>query len=281
MVNYNEWIRDARVQLSEYTQDIQSVEWLVMDILGWNRMDLILNQNQFIPKEILCCLDEGLMALKNHVPVQYIVGKATFWGKSFKVNEHVLIPRPETEEVVERFLNLIPSNGKIADIGTGTGVIAITVKNERPQLKVYASDISNEALKTARDNATTHQSNIHFLLGDGLKPFINQNIYLDGLISNPPYIGYDELKAMDQSVIQYEPHVALFADQGGYALYEQLFQDIPKVLNDGAPVVMEIGYQQGKQLKEKLLTYYPHLFPEVHHDINGNERILSFIWTHE
>ncbi|MBI5975529.1 peptide chain release factor N(5)-glutamine methyltransferase [Staphylococcus canis] len=277
-MNYKSWIEHAKSQVAQQAGDVQSVQWLVMDVLGWSRMDLILNESTTIPTHIEEKLNIGLNQLMNHVPVQYIVGHAAFYGRSFKVNENVLIPRPETEEVVAHFLKEVPTSGTVADIGTGSGVLAVTIKAEKPQLQVYASDISTKAIDVAKDNAKSHHTAIQFIVGEGLKPYIEAGIMLDGLISNPPYISDNERDVMDTSVIQYEPHIALFAENNGYAVYEQIFQDLPKVMRHGAPVVLEIGYQQGDDLKQLLFTYHPHITAHVHQDINKNERILSFTW---
>ena len=139
-------------------------------------------------------------------------------------------PRPETEEVMLHFLNQCHHQDTVADIGTGSGAIAITLKLLKPDLNVLATDLYEDTLNVARNNATLHQQEIQFLQGDALKPLIDNNIKVDGLISNPPYIDECEARDMDDTVLKYEPHHALFAENEGYAIYEGILKDLPQVM---------------------------------------------------
>ncbi|YCT37535.1 peptide chain release factor N(5)-glutamine methyltransferase [Staphylococcus pseudintermedius] len=256
-----------------------AIQWFMMDTLQWSRTSLILNEMTPMAESTLKQLNDGLSQLLTGMPVQYVVGQSEFYGRQFKVNSDVLIPRPETEEVVHYFLTQLAAAKVVADIGVGSGAIAITLKAERPELRVIATDISSQALAVARENAQRLQRDITFLQGNALKPLIDQGVRLDGLISNPPYIGEHERTLMDNSVIQYEPHVALFAAQEGYQVYAAILRDLPHVMHDGAPVVFEIGFQQGAQLSRMMQQLYPHITPEVINDINGHARIFHFKWT--
>ncbi|URY17885.1 peptide chain release factor N(5)-glutamine methyltransferase [Staphylococcus pseudintermedius] len=256
-----------------------AIQWFMMDTLQWSRTSLILNEMTPIAESTLKQLNDGLSQLLTGMPVQYVVGQSEFYGRQFKVNSDVLIPRPETEEVVHYFLTQLTAAKVVADIGVGSGAIAITLKAERPELRVIATDISFQALAVARENAQRTQRDITFLQGNALQPLIDQDVRLDGLISNPPYIGEHERTLMDNSVIQYEPHVALFAAQEGYQVYAAILRDLPHVMQDGAPVVFEIGFQQGAQLTRMMQQLYPHITPEVINDINGHARIFHFKWT--
>ncbi|QQM96567.1 peptide chain release factor N(5)-glutamine methyltransferase [Staphylococcus pseudintermedius] len=256
-----------------------AIQWFMMDTLQWSRTSLILNEMTPIAESTLKQLNDGLSQLLTGMPVQYVVGQSEFYGRQFKVNSDVLIPRPETEEVVHYFLTQLANAKVVADIGVGSGAIAITLKAERPELRVIATDISFQALAVARENAQRLQRDITFLQGNALQPLIDQDVRLDGLISNPPYIGEHERTLMDNSVIQYEPHVALFATQEGYQVYATILRDLPHVMQDGAPVVFEIGFQQGAQLTRMMQQLYPHITPEVINDINGHARIFHFKWT--
>ncbi|UAS77122.2 peptide chain release factor N(5)-glutamine methyltransferase [Staphylococcus pseudintermedius] len=256
-----------------------AIQWFMMDTLQWSRTSLILNEMTPMAESTLKQLNDGLSQLLTGMPVQYVVGQSEFYGRQFKVNSDVLIPRPETEEVVHYFLTQLAAAKVVADIGVGSGAIAITLKAERPELRVIATDISFQALAVARENAQRLQRDITFLQGNALQPLIDQDVRLDGLISNPPYIGEHERTLMDNSVIQYEPHVALFATQEGYQVYAAILRDLPHVMQDGAPVVFEIGFQQGAQLTRMMQQLYPHITPEVINDINGHARIFHFKWT--
>nr|WP_269747514.1 peptide chain release factor N(5)-glutamine methyltransferase [Staphylococcus pseudintermedius] len=279
MVNYKEWRQQAEQQMVVKGYEPNAIQWFMMDTLQWSRTSLILNEMTPIAESTLKQLNDGLSQLLTGMPVQYVVGQTEFYGRQFKVNSDVLIPRPETEEVVHYFLTQLAAAKVVADIGVGSGAIAITLKAERPELRVIATDISFQALAVARENAQRLQRDITFLQGNALQPLIDQDVRLDGLISNPPYIGEHERTLMDNSVIQYEPHVALFAAQEGYQVYAAILRDLPHVMQDGAPVVFEIGFQQGAQLTRMMQQLYPHITPEVINDINGHARIFHFKWT--
>ncbi|EGQ1584982.1 peptide chain release factor N(5)-glutamine methyltransferase [Staphylococcus pseudintermedius] len=278
-MNYKEWRQQAEQQMVVKGYEPNAIQWFMMDTLQWSRTSLILNEMTPIAESTLKQLNDGLSQLITGMPVQYVVGQSEFYGRQFKVNSDVLIPRPETEEVVHYFLTQLAAAKVVADIGVGSGAIAITLKAERPELRVIATDISFQALAVARENAQRLQRDITFLQGNALQPLIDQDVRLDGLISNPPYIGEHERTLMDNSVIQYEPHVALFAAQEGYQVYAAILRDLPHVMQDGAPVVFEIGFQQGAQLTRMMQQLYPHITPEVINDINGHARIFHFKWT--
>nr|WP_214549770.1 peptide chain release factor N(5)-glutamine methyltransferase [Staphylococcus pseudintermedius] len=278
-MNYKEWRQQAEQQMVVKGYEPNAIQWFMMDTLQWSRTSLILNEMTPMAESMLKQLNDGLSQLLTGMPVQYVVGQSEFYGRQFKVNSDVLIPRPETEEVVHYFLTQLAAAKVVADIGVGSGAIAITLKAERPELRVIATDISFQALAVARENAQRLQRDITFLQGNALQPLIDQDVRLDGLISNPPYIGEHERTLMDNSVIQYEPHVALFAAQEGYQVYAAILRDLPHVMQDGAPVVFEIGFQQGAQLTRMMQQLYPHITPEVINDINGHARIFHFKWT--
>ncbi|EHE7457577.1 peptide chain release factor N(5)-glutamine methyltransferase [Staphylococcus pseudintermedius] len=278
-MNYKEWRQQAEQQMVVKGYEPNAIQWFMMDTLQCSRTSLILNEMTPIAESTLKQLNDGLSQLLTGMPVQYVVGQSEFYGRQFKVNSDVLIPRPETEEVVHYFLTQLTAAKVVADIGVGSGAIAITLKAERPELRVIATDISFQALAVARENAQRLQRDITFLQGNALQPLIDQDVRLDGLISNPPYIGEHERTLMDNSVIQYEPHVALFAAQEGYQVYAAILRDLPHVMQDGAPVVFEIGFQQGAQLTRMMQQLYPHITPEVINDINGHARIFHFKWT--
>lgn len=278
-MNYKEWRQQAEQQMVANGYEANAIQWFMMDTLQWSRTSLILNEMTLMPESTLKQLNDGLSRLLTGMPVQYVVGQAEFYGRQLKVTSDVLIPRPETEEVVHYFLTQLAAAKVVADIGVGSGAIAVTLKAERPELRVIATDISSQAIAVARENAQRLQQDISFIQGNALQPLIDQGVRLDGLISNPPYIGEHERALMDDSVIQYEPHVALFAGQEGYQVYAAILRDLPHVMQDGAPVVFEIGFQQGVQLTRMMQQLYPHITPEVINDINGHARIFHFKWT--
>ena len=189
--------------------------------------------------------------LKKGEPVQYIVGNVDFYGNIIKVDKRVLIPRRETEELIEKTLKYIKrDNIKILDLCTGSGCIAITLKKMFPKSLVYASDISSDALSLASENAKLNNVYINFIQSD---LFSNINNKYDLIISNPPYISYDE-KIMD-IVKNNEPSIALYADNNGLYYYEEILKKIKKYMNSNCVIAFEIGYNQGEKLKELSKKY--------------------------
>ena len=213
-------------------------------------------------------------------PYQYVVGFSWFYGEKFKVTTDTLIPRNETEELVMFVLDEESDNGQTAvDIGTGTGAIPVTLQNHWNNNKVYATDISQGALGVAKENRDSHDVDITFYQGDLYSPLIENKIKADIIISNPPYISKDDLSIMTPSVIEHEPHQALFAEDDGLEIYKRLIDGLPGVLNTGGRVYCEIAFNQ----KEPLLKYLLKRWPKTKHfgvvkDINKQDRILYFTW---
>ncbi|MCU5746582.1 peptide chain release factor N(5)-glutamine methyltransferase [Staphylococcus sp. SQ8-PEA] len=281
MASYNDVIERAKRQAEIEGIEATRVEWLFLDLFNWSRLDLVLNGRQEMSLEDEDKFSEALRRLLAGEPIQYIVGFQMFYGERFKVTPDCLIPRAETEEVTMYFLQQLEEEDLVVDVGTGSGVIPVTLKKALPSLEVIATDISDAALKVAEENAHHHQTSFKLFKGDALKPLIERGIKVDGLISNPPYIGKGEIGVMDKSVYRFEPHSALFAEQEGLAIYKRIIKDLPYVLNANAVVTFEIGYRQGELLKAYIEAMYPGIQAEVQQDINGNPRILSFRWYGE
>ena len=214
-------------------------------------------------------LEEGIKKLERGIPVQYIVGNVDFYGSIIEVNENVLIPRFETEELVDRVIKRLKNknNLDIVDLGTGSGCIAISLaKNLNGN--VDAVDISKEALEVAKKNAINNNANINFYLGDMLNPL---NKKYDLIISNPPYIAYDE-KIMDM-VKNNEPHLALYADNEGLYYYEQILKNVKKYLKKDYLIVFEIGYKQAKKI-DLLAHQYLDCSVTIEKDLYGKDRYV-------
>ncbi|PSL40618.1 release factor glutamine methyltransferase [Planomicrobium soli] len=210
-------------------------------------------------------------------PVQHLTGYEEFYGRSFAVNEHVLIPRPETEELIEEALRLIAlyfpeKKIKIADIGTGSGIIAVTMKCEIPEAAVTATDISDQALHMAKKNAEGQRADVTFLQGDLTEPLNGET--WDMILSNPPYIAYAEATELSDSVRDFEPHLALFADNNGLALYEKMVKQLPELLKKPGIIGFEIGYAQGEAVKNMLKAAFPEANVYVKKDINKKDRMV-------
>ncbi|MFD1861865.1 peptide chain release factor N(5)-glutamine methyltransferase [Planococcus chinensis] len=214
------------------------------------------------------------------VPIQHLTGIEEFYGRTFSVNRDVLIPRPETEELIEETLQLAAKyfpdqKPSIADIGTGSGVIAITMKCEMPGAAVTATDISAQALETAKANAARFGADIDFKLGDLAEPL--QDRKWDIVLSNPPYIAHREADSLSDTVRDFEPHQALFAEKDGLALYEKMARQLPDILNKPGIIGFEIGHEQGKAVETLLREAFPQAKVYVKKDINRNDRMVFCI----
>ncbi|WP_114602939.1 peptide chain release factor N(5)-glutamine methyltransferase [Staphylococcus sp. EZ-P03] len=277
-MSYKEAVQSAAKQAVARGFESKRAEWLLLDLLDWSLADYVLKMNDTMTETHRSAYQAATERMLTGEPIQYITGFQSFYGERFKVDARCLIPRPETEEVLLHFMNQLSNGDCVADIGTGSGIIAVMLKLLKPDLTVYATDLFEGPLEVARANAAMHQTDITFLQGSDLSPLIEQNIRLDGLISNPPYIDQAESIDMAETVVDYEPHQALFAKEHGLAIYRAIIEKLPLVLNDNAVVVFEIGYNQGEVLKALIQSIYPSIEVDVIQDINQNDRIISFIW---
>ena len=219
-------------------------------------------------------LSRAIKKLKKDIPVQYIVGNVSFYGYKINVNKNVLIPRFETEELVENTIKYIKKyfNNKkidILEIGTGSGCISIALKKEIDNLDITATDISKKALKVAKNNAKMNNIDINF---------VNTNIYdnindkFDCIISNPPYISKNE-KIMD-IVYNNEPPQALFADNDGLYFYEEILKNIKNILKDKYLICFEIGMNQANNISDIANKYLPNSKIIVKKDLQNRDRML-------
>lgn len=220
-------------------------------------------------------LDEGIELLNKGIPVQYIVGNVDFYGYNFKVNENVLIPRFETEELVEKTIKYINKylNKKvdILDLGTGSGCIAITLKKEL-DCNVDAVDISPKALEIAKLNAKNNNVDITFYEGDMLNPI---NKIYDVIISNPPYIAYNE--EIMEIVKNNEPHTALYAEDNGLKYYKDIISNANKYLKEKSIIAFEIGEKQGNLILEYAKNYFKDSIITVEKDMQNRDRFVFII----
>lgn len=276
-----EVLRRASLFLQQNNCETKVADILLRHFLQLSQVQFLANMQQGIKKEVL---EKFWQALQEHVttkkPLQHILGYEYFYGRRFYVNEHVLIPRPETEELVETILcELQQQNIKdpltIVDIGTGSGVIAITLALELKgkDIKLLATDISQQALEVAKENAAKHQVDIQFLSGDFAQPLIDRQIKVNILMSNPPYIAQEEISLLSPTV-QHDPDIALFAANDGLAAYETILKQSKKIITNKALLAFEIGYRQGQAVKQLIQRAYPRSSVNIKQDINGHDRIV-------
>ena len=220
-------------------------------------------------------IDDAIKLLNKNIPVQYIVGEVDFYGNIFKINNNVLIPRFETEQLVEFTIEYINDkfnrNVNILDIGTGSGCIAITLK-KNIDCNVDAVDISLEAIKVAKDNAKLNNVDINIFKSDILNNVDNK---YDVIISNPPYISYDE-EIMD-IVKNNEPKTALYASNDGLYFYEEILKKCKRNLNKDFIIAFEIGSTQGKRIKDMALNYLDNIDVYIKKDLNNLDRFVIIV----
>ena len=236
-----------------------------------------MNNIEYLKKYYKGNLDDAISRLNYGEPVQYIVGDVDFYGYNFLVNKNVLIPRFETEELIERTIKYInqylnKDNLDIIDLGTGSGCIAVTLSKEL-RCNVDAVDISKEALEVARENNNRNSASVNFIEGDMLT---NVHKKYDVIISNPPYISYDE-DIMDV-VKNNEPHLALYAENNGLFFYEKILSSAKDCLKNKSLIVFEIGFQQGKQIMDIAKKYFLQAKVWVEQDLQGKDRFV-FIYN--
>lgn len=237
-----------------------------------------MNNITYLKKYYKGNLNDAIKRLNNNEPVQYIVGNVNFYGYEIDVDKRVLIPRRETEELVEEVIRRTKafSNPKIVDIGIGSGAIAISLSKEL-NLPVIGVDISLDALDVAKKNITKNSANVTLYDGDMLKPLIDNKIKIDIIVSNPPYIALDE--KIEDIVKNNEPHIALFAENNGLEYYESILKDAHKVLNDKFLIAFEIGATQKDDVTKMVYKYFKDVKVEIKKDLSLKDRML-FVYNY-
>jgi release factor glutamine methyltransferase len=253
---------------------------LMLELTEQHHLNLYLVDDDEIDDKILTEFDAGLVRLCNYEPLAHILGYEWFFGRKFTVSKDVLVPRDETEELIGHILTDIDElfdQGELvcADIGTGSGALAITLKAEEPRCAVWASDISEEALEIAKKNAADLNAEVTFVLGDMAQPLIDRQVKLDICISNPPYIKKEEI--VERSVVDFEPHVALFGGADGLDLYRRLLDQAPKLMKVRSMMAFEMGFDQKSALYHEVVNRFPSARIEFKKDINGKDR-MCFVY---
>ncbi|MEG7283033.1 peptide chain release factor N(5)-glutamine methyltransferase [Bacillus sp. 0909A] len=278
-----EALKWASSYLTEAGREENAAELLLLYDTGMDRSKLLASLQEPIGEDELYRFERHVDMHKEGVPVQYIIGREFFYGREFIVNDDVLIPRPETEEVVYHLLEKyrsVFSEGEqldVVDVGTGSGAIAVTLALENKNFSVSAIDISKEALDVASANAEKLGAEVQFLQGDLLEPFIKAGKKADIIVSNPPYISEDEMADLSEIVRFHEPLHALTDGGNGLKFYKRFMEAIPLVMKNTALVVFEIGWKQGTAVKELILHAFKDAEVEVLKDINGKDRTICAI----
>lgn len=253
--------------------------WLAEAYLQWDTTQVLMRADQEISTEKAAQFQDALKELKTEKPIQYILGETEFYGLCFKVNPSVLIPRPETEELVDWIITdykKVNQTTHITEIGTGSGCISVSLAKSNPKLKLTAIDISDEALAVAHHNANLHQVAVSFMQQDILEVQQLSNP-VDVIVSNPPYVKQDERQLMKDNVLKYEPHLALFvANNSALLFYEKIIQ--LGLAQENVPVIyVEINAGLAKETKA-LFTKAGFNEVILKKDIFGKARIIKAIF---
>ena len=261
--------------------EIEAIKLLILELSNFDGASFLAHYDDEIELDKLNILESAISKYVNdYIPVQHILGYTYFYGYKIKVSKDVLIPRCETEELVGYTLEYYDEifKGKkvnVCDIGTGSGAISIALAKEEPNMNLFATDISIDALIVAKENALINNVNIEFYEGDLLKPLIDNSLKFDILVSNPPYI--DKSDEVDPLVIKNEPHLALFADNFGMECYDKILKDAHKILNTPNMIIFEHGYKQRELMLKLVDKYYPNSECVIIKDLSGNDRITVII----
>lgn len=257
--------------------EIQSFFTILIEFkLHLSRIQLALEHNFELDNDDFEFLKNAILKLKNQIPIQYIVGETAFYGLLFKVDKNVLIPRPETEELVEWIIQNHKNSDslKILDVGTGSGCIAISLAKNLPNAKVSAIDISEEALNVAKNNAIMNQVKVDFILADILK-IETLAANFDIIVSNPPYVRELEKSQMQQNVLSNEPHIALFVeDENPLLFYDKIAELAKKHLTENGFLYFEINQYLGVETVD-LLKSKGFKNIELKKDIYGVDRMVK------
>lgn len=262
-------------------------EYLLSSILKCKRQELYLNPDRQLTNKEINTFKGFIQRRSKREPLQYIIGEEEFRGLVFKVTRDVLIPRPETELLIEEAVKIIErqrAKGKrqkvnIIDLCTGSGCIAVSIAKEIDNCKVYATDISEKALAAAKENAKKHgvENKIIFLQGSFFEPLKGKGLEakIDILLSNPPYVSKKDMEKLQSEVKEYEPHLALYAGEDGLDSYRTIIPEALTYLENGGYLILEIGYGQAEGVKELFAQYPAYGKIEIINDLSEIERVVK------
>ena len=259
-----------------------TAEILLAHVLGFKRVDLYIEYDRPLNPRELAIFKETIKRRLKGEPVAYIVGERGFWSLELYVTPDVLIPRPETEMVVETSLDVLKENRtsgrqRVLDLGTGSGAILLALATERPGYLFYGTDRSGKALRIAKENARKYglEDRVHFLCGDWLSPLAEDRNGFDLIVSNPPYIRRDEVDDLAIEISKYEPRGALDGGWDGLDAIRVLIHQAPKFIVPSGWLIFEIGYDQGEDVERLMVESGDYDRIRVVQDYSGHDRVVQ------
>lgn len=271
-MRYIELLSSYEEKLADLGEDKENLRYVFKEMKGWSNLDFLLSHREEVTQQDQALLDKIFQELSQHRSPQYITGQAYFRELMLSVDERVLIPRPETEELVTLILSENQRTDlSVLDIGTGSGAIALALKSAQETWSVTASDISNEALQVSQKNSQTNHLPITFIQSD---LFENISGTFDIIVSNPPYISYEDKAEVGLNVLTSEPHLALFAEENGLAIYKRIISQADDYLTSKGKLYFEIGYNQGEMINKLLTQAFPDKRVRVLQDMFGKDRMV-------
>jgi len=286
----------ARLRVANVSSHTLAAEVLLLHAIGRDRAWIYAHPEEPIDAAVAENYFSLVARRAAGEPTQYLTGKQEFWSLEFEVNPAVLIPRPETEHVMEVALERLGSRGikinmktgapspalRVADVGTGSGCLAVALAHELPHAEIFATDISSVTLEVARRNAQRHKvsDRVHFLECDLLTPLLTpanetSQSPFDLIVSNPPYIARDEAHTLAREIRDHEPHAALFGGQAGFEIYARLIEQAGSLLGVGGILVLELGYDSADRVRAMLAAERRWVNISVTNDLAGIPRVLA------
>jgi release factor glutamine methyltransferase len=272
-----------KLRLAGIDRPRTNAELLLGAVLNKGKVDLYLDKDRILTSDEIEKFNQYTKERISHRPVQYIIGTVEFFGLEFKVDERVLIPRPETEILVEVVIEQLANreNPKIIDLGSGSGAIAISLAKNVKEAFVYAIDVSRDALDVAKENAIKNkmENQIEFLRGDLFEPLKNKNLegQIDCVVSNPPYVSKDELESLPREIKDYEPSVALESEKDGLSFHKKIIENSVDFLKKGGVLVLEVAFGQAGKVADLIRQSENYNNIEIIKDLSGIDRVVKAV----
>lgn len=272
-----------KLKLAGIDRPRTNAELLLSAVLNKSKADLYLNKDRILTSDEIEKFNQFIEERISHKPVQYIVGTVEFFGLEFQVDERVLIPRPETETLVEVVIEQLKNKekSKIIDLGTGSGAIAISLAKNLKEVFVYATDVSKDALEVAKENALKNkvENQIEFLCGDLFEPLKNKNLegQIDCVVSNPPYVSKSEFENLPKEIKDYEPIVALQSEGEGVFFHKSIIENSINFLKKDGLLVLETAFGQAEKVADLIRQSGNYNDIRVLKDLGGIERVVKAI----